>query len=128
METVLLVGETADAEGLDGASVPVSGDLRRALERVGYTVLQAEDGAAALGRLSTLLPDLLLVSGSLGDMDALELCARVRRDSTTERIPIVLVADSSPAMVQRGAHAGVDMMFPAWMSAAGVAKRLRQYF
>jgi DNA-binding response OmpR family regulator len=127
MDTVLLVGE-ASAEPAS-ATRPVgrmAGMLRGALERAGYAVVQAESGARALERLSGPLPAIILVSRPPGDMETSELCARVRRDSATERIPIVLLADGGTRAA--AATAGADLVFPATVSPAEVAERLRRLF
>lgn len=128
MDTVLLIGETG---GLDrsvaaGPSARRGPTLRSALERVGYAVVQAENGAGVIERLSGPLPDLIVVTRPLGDMDTGELCARVRGDSTTERIPIVLLADGSTRPA--GGSASADLVFPPSVSPAEVADRLRRLF
>jgi CheY-like chemotaxis protein len=126
METVLLVGETGErgrpAAGPGGRSAPT---LRTALERVGYAVVQAESGAGVIERLNGPLPDLIVVTRPPGDMDTGELCARVRADSTTQRIPIVLLADGT---TRAAGSANADLVFPATVSPVEVADRLRRLF
>jgi hypothetical protein len=125
METVLLIGETGGRErsAAEAGGRPTP-SLRSALERAGYAVVQAESGAKVLERLNGPLPDLILVTRPPGDMDTRELCARVRADATTQRIPIVLLADGS----MRAAAGSADLIFPPTVSPIEVADRLRRLF
>jgi CheY-like chemotaxis protein len=127
-KTVLVVGREADAAGGDGPVAPIRGSLRAALQRVGYRVVEAEDGTAALSRLDHLLPDLILVAPPLADMNVPDLCTRVRRYSSRERIPMVLLAGRAAPEGRRAVHAGIDLTFPAEVNAVDLAVRLSGLF
>jgi two-component system phosphate regulon response regulator PhoB len=65
--------------------------VRMGLESAGYDVDTAETGAAALERLRTGPPDLLLLDLLLPDISGTELCRRVRADSRLGELPIIML-------------------------------------
>ncbi|HZS32088.1 MAG TPA: hypothetical protein VFC42_01770 [Methylomirabilota bacterium] len=131
METVLLVGGGASEGEAGNGCRPVGQDgssLRSALERVGYSVVQARDEAGLMARLHGPLPDLIVLACSSRELDPATFCATVRRDTATQRIPIVVLSDGSMRVGSAGAPGGADLVFPAGMSPLEVADRLRRYF
>lgn len=82
--TVLVVDD-------DDAIVEV---IRSALEDEGYRVLSAVDGAA-LGLARDQRPDLILLDIMMPVMDGVEVSRRLRADSTTARIPIIVMSANS---------------------------------
>jgi two-component system, cell cycle response regulator DivK len=67
------------------------------LEQHGYQVVAAADGHAALGAVSRITPDLILLDIQLPGMDGYEVARRLRELSSLRSIPIVAV--TSYAMV-----------------------------
>lgn len=65
--------------------------LHDALDESGYTVLVANDGAAALARARQAMPDVILLDAVMPGMDGFEVCRRLRADSTTRAIPIIFM-------------------------------------
>ena len=65
--------------------------LLEELEDKGYEVLLADDGEAALQRLSQEIPDIMFVDVYMPVMDGLELITRIKGDPATARIPVVMV-------------------------------------
>jgi DNA-binding response OmpR family regulator len=64
-------------------------DLTRMyLEREGYRVEAATDGAQALEMIQALNPDLVILDIMLPEVDGLEVCRRVRADSD---VPIIML-------------------------------------
>jgi DNA-binding response OmpR family regulator len=61
------------------------------LEQAGYQVTTAADGASALEVARRELPDLILLDIMLPEMDGLEVCRQLRRDSTTAATPIIML-------------------------------------
>ncbi len=57
----------------------------------GYEVLLARDGIEALEMAHTNLPDVILLDVMIPKMDGFEVARRLRSDTTTEFIPIVMV-------------------------------------
>lgn len=62
--------------------------LRLYLERDGYQVEAATDGAAALQAFRRKMPDLVLLDLNLPELDGLEVCRQIRRGSST---PIIML-------------------------------------
>jgi signal transduction histidine kinase/CheY-like chemotaxis protein len=65
--------------------------LRRMLEPEGYTVLEAENGRAALERLRDSSPGAILLDLMMPEMDGFEFVAEFRRHEAWRGIPIVVV-------------------------------------
>ena len=79
------------------------------LERSGYTVLQAHDGAEALELARTTQPDLAVLDVMMPMMDGFELTRRLRKDEATSKMPIILLTSrGQEADIQRGFDAGAD--------------------
>ena len=79
------------------------------LERSGYSVLQARDGAEALELARAKKPDLAVLDVMMPKMDGFELTRRLRAEEATSRMPIILLtARAQDADVQQGFDAGAD--------------------
>jgi two-component system, OmpR family, alkaline phosphatase synthesis response regulator PhoP len=61
------------------------------LEPEGYRVTAVRDGAKGLLQIKSELPDLLILDIMLPEMDGLEICRRVRADSRTASLPIIML-------------------------------------
>lgn len=70
---------------------PILDLLCDTLEDVGYTILTAPNGNAALGIVEHTIPDLVLTDLMMPVMDGQTLCTRLRSDTRTARIPILLM-------------------------------------
>ena len=80
--------------------------LRLYLEKEGYQVEAAPDGAAALEAFRRKMPDLVLLDLNLPEVDGLEVCRQIRRGSTT---PIImLTARDEEADKLTGLELGAD--------------------
>ncbi|MEN8169543.1 MAG: phosphate regulon transcriptional regulator PhoB [Pseudomonadota bacterium] len=80
-----------------------------ALERAGYTVWQAGDGAEADRLLTDGLPDLILLDWMLPGASGLEIARHLRRDEVTREVPIImLTARGEEEDCIRGLDSGVD--------------------
>jgi len=79
------------------------------LERSGYRVLKAHDGAEALELALAEVPDLAVLDVMMPKLDGFELTRRLRAEAATSRMPIILLtARAQDADVQRGFEAGAD--------------------
>lgn len=65
------------------------------LEQAGYKVLTAADGRSALEAARTEVPDLIILDVMLPEMDGLEVCRQLRRESNTATTPIVMLTAKS---------------------------------
>jgi len=61
------------------------------LELAVYQVHVAVDGPTALEAVQNLLPDLLILDLMLPGLDGLEVCWRVRRQTATAKLPILML-------------------------------------
>lgn len=63
----------------------------RLLERNGYLVVTAKDGVDALEQLMEVSPDIMLLDVEMPRMDGFELAKRLRQDSKTKKLPIIMI-------------------------------------
>jgi putative two-component system response regulator len=83
--------------------------LRRVLEREGYVISTAADGAEALSTIATQQPDVVILDVMLPELNGFEVCRRVRQDARTRLTPIVMVTGyDAHAERVRGLSAGAD--------------------
>ena len=83
--------------------------LQRMLERAGYGVVCAADGAEGLARLDAGDVDLVLLDLMLPDLDGVEFCRQVRERQQERRVPIIMVTGSVNAADRRAGFAmGAD--------------------
>jgi two-component system alkaline phosphatase synthesis response regulator PhoP len=61
------------------------------LEQAGYQVITAGDGTSALQAAHRELPDLIILDIMLPEMDGLEVCRQLRRESSTATTPIMML-------------------------------------
>lgn len=61
------------------------------LEQAGYQVMTAADGASALDVARREKPDLIILDLMLPEMDGLEVCRQLRRESSTAITPILML-------------------------------------
>ena len=63
--------------------------VRFAVEKAGYLVVEAKDGAEALSSISKNKPDLVILDVMMPEMDGTEVCRRLRADSD---VPVVFLS------------------------------------
>jgi putative two-component system response regulator len=79
------------------------------LDRDGYTVVGARDGAAGLDLVLQDRPDLVLTDVVMPRMNGFELCRRLKDDRETRLIPVVLVTGLAERADRiEGINAGAD--------------------
>jgi putative two-component system response regulator len=122
--TILLV-DVASSENADWKSF---------LQNQSYEVFTAENGDQALRQCLQLQPDLVLLHGSLPDVDGFELCRRLKENPLNELVPVVLVMPSSdPSDISRARTAGAaDFWGPCASLGEGLSRvqsllRLKRY-
>jgi PAS domain S-box-containing protein len=70
---------------------PTRGVLRQMLEREGWSVQEAENGAAALERVAAGAPHLILLDLMMPEVDGFEFVERLRQHEAWRAIPVVVV-------------------------------------
>ena len=110
------MGETSNGGRTDRGTILVvddDADIRRFVEMnlrlEGYRVVSAADGAMALAMVATEVPDLVLLDVMMPGVDGIEVTRRLRSDSRTSTMPIImLTAKSITADRVLGLTAGAD--------------------
>jgi two-component system alkaline phosphatase synthesis response regulator PhoP len=98
-ETILAVDDEEDILEL----------VKYNLTREGYKVLCASNGEDAIDVTKRKLPDIIILDLMLPGIDGLEVCKRLKKDSKTEHIPIImLTAKTEEADVVSGLEVGAD--------------------
>ncbi len=69
--------------------------LRKLLEARGCEVFDADDGPTALTIAFKKVPDLILVDVMMPEMDGFELCGKLRDETRTAEIPVIMVTAKS---------------------------------
>jgi adenylate cyclase len=83
--------------------------LEQELEDQNYTIERANDGAEALDKVSSFLPDLILLDYMMPKMNGLEVLRRLREDAQYKGIPVILLtAKATQEDKVRGLDAGAD--------------------
>ncbi|HEX8653293.1 MAG TPA: PAS domain S-box protein [Pyrinomonadaceae bacterium] len=62
------------------------------LEHEGYRVVTADDGRRALELAHTVEPDIVISDVVMPEMDGLEFCRQLKRETSTREVPILLVS------------------------------------
>jgi len=83
--------------------------LQSRLQVHGYDLRQAADGEEALAAAKEHLPDLILLDVMMPKIDGIEVCRRLKTDSSLPFMPIILVtAKADTKDVVTGLEAGAD--------------------
>lgn len=103
--------------------------LRFALERAGYSVTDAKDGAVAWTELQRRTFDLIILDVTMPELDGLELCRRIRTRST---VPIIFVSSRDEELdrvlgLELGADDYITKPFSPRELVARVKVALRRY-
>jgi CheY-like chemotaxis protein/DNA-binding CsgD family transcriptional regulator len=81
--------------------------LHDALDEVGYTVLVANSGQAAINSAREAQPELILLDAVMPEMDGFETCKKLKSESATSHIPVVFMTGLTEAEhVAAGFEAG----------------------
>jgi putative two-component system response regulator len=100
--------------------------LQRALERKGYQVRTAHDGASALDVLAAEAPDIVLLDILMPGMDGFEVCRRIKANPATRLTPVVLVTGLGAREDRiRGIEAGADDFLTKPPALAELTARVR---
>jgi DNA-binding response OmpR family regulator len=65
--------------------------VQRALEKHGYAVETAEDGAEAIAKAEALVPDLVLLDAMLPKVHGFEACQRMKASPRCRHVPVIMM-------------------------------------
>lgn len=92
----------------------------------GYDLHYASSGSAALKRLETALPDLILLDVMMPEIDGVEVCRQVKSNPQWRHIPIIMVtALSSKVVLARCLETGADDFVDKPVNALELRARVR---
>jgi CheY-like chemotaxis protein len=83
--------------------------LEVSLKKAGFNVTTAVNGADALEKVETSVPDLIISDTRMAEVDGFELCKRLKQVTNTSQIPFIfLTAEKSVEDKIRGLELGVE--------------------
>ena len=79
------------------------------MQQAGFEVITVEDGESALSRIAEAAPDLVLLDISLPGISGFDVLERLRADTATARLPIImLTAHGREVEREKGLALGAD--------------------
>jgi adenylate cyclase len=104
-------------------NVKLLADLLRAK---GYLVATAASGAEALDKVESERPDLVLLDVMMPEMSGYEVCRKIRDNSASGILPVVMVTSLDPAQERiRGLESGADDFLSKPVNQAELMARVR---
>jgi class 3 adenylate cyclase len=92
----------------------------------GYTVVSAASGEEGLAKLAAESPDLVLLDVMMPGLSGYDVCRRIRDDSGTALLPVVLVTSLDPTQERvKGIEAGADDFLPKPINQLELFARVR---
>lgn len=107
--------------------VPANVDILRArLTAHGFEIVTASNGVEALAAAREHLPDLIVLDVMMPELDGVEVCRRLRSDTSVPFIPIILLtARSEPKDVVAALDAGGDEYLTKPVDQAALLARVK---
>jgi DNA-binding response OmpR family regulator len=106
--------------------IPLRRAMRDVLEREGFQVLEAGDGAEALVAIDRATPDIAVLDINLPVLDGFAVLSRLRTRASTARLPIlILTARADQETEMRGLALGADDFLTKPFRPTALAARLR---
>lgn len=98
---------------------------RQWFENVGYEVLVAADGEAALEIIRSTVPDLIYLDRRMPTLDGVGFLAAVRGQARTAHVPVVILSDyDEPELRERGLElGGLEWLVKADVTCTALARR-----
>ncbi|NOT26772.1 MAG: response regulator [Acidobacteria bacterium] len=108
--------------------------FNRLLTQEGYLVDVADDGVSALAKVEHAAPDVVLLDVTMPGLDGFEVCRRLKRESATRLIPVILITALNAAEQRvEGRRTGADDYInkpvdpDELLARVGAAVRLKRY-
>lgn len=101
--------------------------LRHTLQRSGFTVAEASDGAQALSMLERITPDVILMDALMPNLDGFTTCAQLQESLTTRDIPVLMItALEDSQSIERAFAAGASDYLTKPLHLAVVNQRVKR--
>lgn len=118
-KTILVVDDEEDIRKL----------VKYNLDKEGYNIVTADTGEAALQAIEHDQPDLVILDLMLPGVDGLEVCKRIKKNSHSEQIPIImLTAKGEEGDIVTGLEVGADDYITKPFSPKVMVARVRTLF
>ncbi|MFH1117332.1 MAG: response regulator [Pseudomonadota bacterium] len=102
--------------------------LEKKLAKLGYAVSTAEDGEQALEKAFADLPDLVLLDVKLPILNGHEVCRKLRADSRTATIPVLMLsAKAQSDEIDQGLASGADKYLCKPMGFPDILKEIKEF-
>jgi two-component system phosphate regulon response regulator PhoB len=97
MKTILLADDDEDVRNV----------IRMKLQHLPYVLLEVADGQAALAKVKSEQPDLLILDWSMPAMTGVEVMVALQQDPATAQIPVIMITGKDDHVDQaRGLRLG----------------------
>ena len=102
--------------------------IRMMLERVGFSVREAEDGVDALRKLDDDgTPDVFILDVMMPNMDGYTFCRELRKRMDTAHLPVIMLsAKTQESAVQEGLAAGATKYLTKPIAQADLISNLKE--
>jgi diguanylate cyclase (GGDEF)-like protein len=101
--------------------------LRYALQRSGFAVEEAADGARALAMIERIVPDVILMDAMMPEMDGFAACAKLQELPRGKDVPVLMItALDDNISIERAFAAGASDYIPKPINLAVVNQRVRR--
>ena|SRR3990167_8492193 len=96
------------------------------LEKTGYTIHVAYDGEQCFEILADFTPDLILLDVILPKIDGFEVLKRLKTDTKTQNIPIILLTNlGQDEDIEKGKKLGaIDYLIKAQFTPSEIVKKI----
>ena len=102
--------------------------LRDLLTSKGYDVIEAVDGLDGVSAAETLRPDLIIMDIQLPGIDGYEATRRIKANSETKKIPIIVVTSYAlRGDDMKAVEAGCDVYIAKPFSPRQLLSKVREY-
>jgi len=100
---------------------------RLSLKRAGFQVVAADNGADALAKVLSEMPDVALLDWMMPELDGLEVCRRLKADPATASVPVIfLTARSQEQELKTGLSMGAIGYITKPFDALTLGARVRE--
>ena len=98
------------------------------LTPLGFEIMEANSGTAAISQTQTQQPDLIILDLVMPETDGLEVTRSLRQESSTQNLPIIIVSASTlPADESQCYQVGANAFLPKPLNFEQLLQLLEQY-